>query len=58
MARKKIQEIKQKEGYLDISKQIYLKHGSRRKFAKKRGHNPKKINLKEKELQYELKLDL
>ncbi len=58
IARKKIQEIKQKEGYLDISKQIYLKHGSRKKLAKKRAHNPKKINKKEKELQYELKLDL
>ena len=30
IARKKIQEITQKEGYWDISKEIYLKHGSRK----------------------------
>ena len=57
-ARKKIQEITQKEGYWDISKQIYLKHGSRKKSAINKSHNQKKINLKEKELQYELTLDL
>tara|TARA_Y100001968_G_C19366689_1_gene722921 strand:- start:588 stop:968 length:381 start_codon:yes stop_codon:yes gene_type:complete len=32
-ARKKIKEITQKKGYWDISKKIYLKHGSRGKTA-------------------------
>ena len=58
IARRKIQEIKYREGYLDISKQIYMKHGSRKKLAIKRAHNHKKNNLKVKELQHELKLDL
>ncbi len=58
IARKKIQEITQKEGYWDISKEVYLRHGSRKKSPKNRPHNQKKINLKEKELQYELTLDL
>ena len=51
-AKKKIQEIKQKNGYWDISKKIYLKHGSRKKTAINR--IPKKIN--EKHIQYELNL--
>ena len=59
IARKKIQEITQKDGYWDISKEIYLKHGSRRKPLNKRKNVPPKRNLKSKqEHQYELKLDL
>ena len=58
IARKKIKEITQKEGYLDISKNIYLKHGSRKKSVKNRSNNSKKINLKEEKPQYQLKLDL
>ena len=58
-ARKKMQEITQKDGYWDISKGIYKKHGSRRKPIKKIKNHPKKINLKPKrELQYELNLEL
>ncbi len=58
-ARNKIKEITQKDGYWDISKEIYLKHGSRRNPLSKRKKNPRKINLKpNKELQYELNLDL
>ena len=58
-ARKKIQEITQKDGYWDISKGIYKKHGSRRKPINKIKNHPKKINLKPKrELQYELNLEL
>ena len=30
-AKKKIQEITKKDGYWDISKEIYLKHGSRKR---------------------------
>ncbi len=58
-ARKKIQEITQKEGYWDISKEVYLKHGSRRKQLIKRKNFPKNkdINLKV-EHQYELKIEL
>ena len=57
IARKKIQEITQKEGYWDISKEVYLKHGSRRKPFNKKKKDPKKRNLKpKKELQYELNL--
>ena len=58
-ARKKIQEITQKDGYWDISKEVYLKHGSRRTPLSKRKINPKKINIKAKiDLQYELNLEL
>ena len=56
-AREKIQEITQKKGYWDISKEIYLKHGSRKKrIINKR---PKKSNYKtKKEIQYELNLGI
>ena len=54
-AKKKIQEITKKDGYWDISKAIYLKHGSRKRFRKNKDN--KKIISKEKEIQYELKLD-
>ena len=54
-ARKKIQEITIKNGYWDISKEIYLKHGSRKGLRKNISN--KKIVSKEKEIQYELKLD-
>ena len=58
IARKKIQEITQIDGYWDISKEVYLKHGSRRtSLIKKKNH--KKINIKPKgDLQYELNLEL
>ena len=52
-AKKKIQEITKKDGYWDISKEIYLKHGSRKRI--KKNINNKKIVSKE--IQYELKLD-
>tara|TARA_B100000886_G_scaffold160591_1_gene109482 strand:+ start:17 stop:418 length:402 start_codon:yes stop_codon:yes gene_type:complete len=56
-ARKKILEITQKSGYWDISKKIYLKHGSRKKTAMNR--RSKKINIKtKKEIQYELNLQI
>ena len=54
-AKKKIQEITKKDGYWDISKEIYLKHGSRKRLRK--NINNKKNVSKEKEKQYELKLD-
>ena len=54
-AREKIQEITQKKGYWDISKKIYLKHGSRKKtLINKR---PKKSN-NNKKIQYELNLGI
>ena len=54
-ARAKIQEITQKKGYWDISKKIYLKHGSRKKtLINKR---PKKSN-NNKQIQYELNLGI
>ena len=54
-AREKIQEITQKKGYWDISKKIYLKHGSRKKtLINKR---PKKSNNNNK-IQYELNLGI
>ena len=53
-ARNKIQEITKKDGYWDISKEIYLKHGSRKRVRK--NINNKKIVSKE--IQYELKLDI
>ena len=43
IARKKIKEITQKEGYWDISKKIYLKHGSRKKPLNKEKPFQKKI---------------
>ena len=43
-AREKIKEITQKKGYWDISKKIYLKHGSRKK--KVINKRPKKSNNK------------
>jgi len=55
-ARKKIHEITKKDGYWDISKEIYLKHGSRKRVRK--NINNKKIVSKKKEIQYELKLDI
>ena len=55
-AKKKIQEITKKDGYWDISKEIYLKHGSRKSLRKKIIN--KKTISKEKEIQYELKLDI
>ena len=54
-AKKKIQEITKKDGYWDISEEIYLKHGSRKRLRK--NINYKKIVSKKKEKQYELKLD-
>ncbi len=56
-ARNKLKEITQKEGYWEISKKIYLKHGSRKRTAINRKINPNKIK-KEKDIQYELKLEL
>ena len=50
------QEITQKEGYWDISKEVYLKHGSRKKSPTNRPHNPKKINLKKSETKSEKKV--
>ena len=54
-AREKIQEITQKKGYWDISKEIYLKHGSRKKTAINK--RPKKSNNKQ-QIQYELNLGI
>ena len=54
-AKKKIQEITKQDGYWDISKEIYLKHGSRKR-PRKNINNKKNVS-KEKEKQYELKLD-
>ncbi len=56
-ARNKLKKITQKEGYWEISKKIYLKHGSRKRTAINRKINPNKIK-KEKDIQYELKLEL
>ena len=59
IARKKIKEITQKEDYWKISKEVYLKHGSRRKPSIKRKNISKNIDLKhKKEHQFELKLEL
>ncbi len=58
LARKKIKEITQIEGYWDISKGVYLKHGSRRKPLIKRKNFPKKRHLKHKEEhQFELNIE-
>jgi len=54
-AREKIQEITQKKGYWDISKKIYLKHGSRKKTEINK--RPKKSN-NNKQIQYELNLGI
>ena len=54
-AREKIKEIIQKKGYWDISKKIYLKHGSRKKTSFNK--RPKKINNKT-QIQYELNLGI
>ena len=54
-AREKIQEITQKEGYWDISKKIYLKHGSRKKTLINK--DLKKSN-NNKQIQYELNLGI
>ena len=56
IAKKKIQEITKKDGYWDISQEIYLKHGSRKRLRK--NINNKKIVSKGKEIQYELKLNI
>ena len=52
-AREKIQEITKKNGYWDISKKIYLKHGSRKKTVINK--RPKKSN-NNKQIQCELNL--
>ena len=54
-AREKIQEITQKKGYWDISKKIYLKHGSRKKTVINK--RPKKSN-NNKQIQHELNLGI
>ena len=54
-ARQRIQEITQKKGYWDISKKIYLKHGSRKKTVINK--RPKKSN-NNKQIQYELNLGI
>jgi len=54
-AREKIQEITQKKGYWDISKKIYLKHGSRKKTVINK--RTKKSN-NNKQIQYELNLGI
>jgi len=54
-SRRKIQEITQKQGYWDISKKIYLKHGSRKKSAINK--RPKKNNHK-KQIQNQLNLGI
>ena len=56
-ARKKILEITQKDGYWDLSKKIYLKHGSRKKSTL--NIRPKiSTHKKQKEIQYELNIGL
>ena len=50
-----MQEITQKKGYWDISKKIYLKHGSRKKTVINK--RPKKSN-NIKQIQYELNLGI
>ena len=56
-ARKNILEITQKDGYWDLSKKIYLKHGSRKKSTLNR--RPKiSTHKKQKEIQYELNIGL
>ncbi len=54
-AREKIQKITQKKGYWDISKKIYLRHGSRKKTVINK--RPKKSNSK-KQIQCELNLGI
>ena len=56
-ARDKIKKITQKDGYWDLSRKIYLKHGSRKRTAMDR--RPKISNKnKQKQIQYELDLRL
>ena len=57
-AKKKIQEITKEEGYWAISKEIYLKHGSRKINSKNKRTLSNSKNTKEKGIQYELKLKL
>ena len=57
-AKKKIQEITKDEGYWAISKEIYLKHGSRKINSKNKRTISNSKNTKEKGIQYELKLKL
>ena len=54
-AREKIQEITQKKGYWDISKKIYLKHGSRKKTVNNKRPKKSKTN---KQIQYKLNLGI
>ena len=57
-ARKKLFEITKKDGYWDISKNIYEKHGSRRTNFRKRS-NSKKIKISPNKLkQFELNLKI
>ena len=56
-ARNKLKEITQKDGYWEISKKIYLKHGSRKRKTINKKINSNKIK-KERDIQYELKLEL
>ena len=56
-AKRKIKEITKRNNYWNISKSIYLKHGSRKTPTKKK-YNSSKLNHEEKEIQYELKLGL
>ena len=56
-AKKKIKEITKKEGYWAISREIYLKHGSRKRNSINKKIVPNRNFHKEKEIQYELKLD-
>jgi len=55
-AKKKILEITKKDGYWDISIKVYLKNGSRKRLRK--NINIKNIISNDKEIQYELKLDI
>ena len=56
-ARKILKEVTQKKGYWDISKKIYLKHGSRKRPSTYRKKVSNK-NKKQKDIQYELNLEL
>ena len=54
-AREKIQTITQKKGYWEISKKIFLKHGSRKKTAI---NKRPKISNNKKHFQYKLNLGI
>ena len=56
-ARNMLKEITQKDGYWEISKKIYLKHGSRKRKTINKKIDSNKIK-KERDIQYELKLEL